>query len=147
MICMFFFSSRRRHTRCALVTGVQTCALPIWIGGTGHRANAAHMGFAAEFGGKIGTLRSTHAGASGIAALRNETRDHAVKDDAVIKTLIGQGRDLLHMLGRQVGPQLADYIAADQGYEKCIDGNDRKLGSAWCRERMSEDVWVSVVRV
>src|SRR3546814_10317494 len=26
---MLFFSSRRRHTRCALVTGVQTCALPI----------------------------------------------------------------------------------------------------------------------
>src|SRR3546814_6278911 len=32
----FFFSSRRRHTRCALVTGVQTCALPIyWIGTEG----------------------------------------------------------------------------------------------------------------
>src|SRR3546814_5979179 len=29
---MFFFSSRRRHTRCALVTGVQTCALPICLG-------------------------------------------------------------------------------------------------------------------
>src|SRR3546814_2417258 len=30
VICVvFFFSSRRRHTRCALVTGVQTCALPI----------------------------------------------------------------------------------------------------------------------
>src|SRR3546814_3206315 len=28
-LCLFFFSSRRRHTRCALVTGVQTCALPI----------------------------------------------------------------------------------------------------------------------
>src|SRR3546814_5336931 len=26
---MFFFSIRRRQTRCALVTGVQTCALPI----------------------------------------------------------------------------------------------------------------------
>src|SRR3546814_8511635 len=26
---VFFFSSRRRHTSCALVTGVQTCALPI----------------------------------------------------------------------------------------------------------------------
>src|SRR3546814_8337981 len=26
----FFFASRRRHTRCALVTGVQTCALPIY---------------------------------------------------------------------------------------------------------------------
>src|SRR3546814_3755987 len=28
--CVFFCSSRRRHTRCALVTGVQTCALPIY---------------------------------------------------------------------------------------------------------------------
>src|SRR3546814_1747152 len=31
-MCFFFFSSRRRHTRCALVTGVQTCALPICVG-------------------------------------------------------------------------------------------------------------------
>src|SRR3546814_7414389 len=31
VVLMFFcFSSRRRHTRCALVTGVQTCALPIY---------------------------------------------------------------------------------------------------------------------
>src|SRR3546814_2646362 len=29
MFFVFFFSSRRRHTSCALVTGVQTCALPI----------------------------------------------------------------------------------------------------------------------
>src|SRR3546814_1053401 len=28
--CFFFFSSRTRHTRCSLVTGVQTCALPIF---------------------------------------------------------------------------------------------------------------------
>src|SRR3546814_1732038 len=35
----FFFSSRRRHTRCALVTGVQTCALPI----SGHPANKARI--------------------------------------------------------------------------------------------------------
>src|SRR3546814_4150646 len=34
----FFFSSRRRHTRCALVTGVQTCALPI---STPYRVNPA----------------------------------------------------------------------------------------------------------
>src|SRR3546814_18863445 len=36
----FFFSSRRRHTRCALVTGVQTCALPIW---TTRRRGAARL--------------------------------------------------------------------------------------------------------
>src|SRR3546814_882716 len=29
VFCFFFFSSRNRHTSCALVTGVQTCALPI----------------------------------------------------------------------------------------------------------------------
>src|SRR3546814_7362402 len=29
---VFFFAIRRRHTRCALVTGVQTCALPISVG-------------------------------------------------------------------------------------------------------------------
>src|SRR3546814_1650420 len=37
---MFFFSSRRRHTRCALVTGVQTFALPIF----------AHVAFAFAWG-------------------------------------------------------------------------------------------------
>src|SRR3546814_10088271 len=48
VLCMhlsFFFSSRRRHTRCALVTGVQTCALPIsWAAaapGSVRRASAA----------------------------------------------------------------------------------------------------------
>src|SRR3546814_5111658 len=37
MCYYFFFSSRRQHTRCALVTGVQTCALPI----LGHGGNDA----------------------------------------------------------------------------------------------------------
>src|SRR3546814_3766929 len=31
-LSFFFFTSRRRHTSCALVTGVQTCALPILLG-------------------------------------------------------------------------------------------------------------------
>src|SRR3546814_6493032 len=33
LLCFCVFSSRRRHTRCALVTGVQTCALPIYTTG------------------------------------------------------------------------------------------------------------------
>src|SRR5881296_2113604 len=33
-VARFFFSSRRRHTRCCCVTGVQTCALPIWLRAT-----------------------------------------------------------------------------------------------------------------
>src|SRR3546814_17637278 len=47
----FFFSSRRRHTRCALVTGVQTCALPICpageCGGRG-RHRLADFGLAGQ---------------------------------------------------------------------------------------------------
>src|SRR3546814_7773930 len=37
----FFFSSRRRHTSCALVTGVQTCALPILLFNMTVRENIA----------------------------------------------------------------------------------------------------------
>src|SRR3546814_10713079 len=52
MFC-FFFSSRRRHTRCALVTGVQTCALPICLpfGQSSSRRNA---------GGSRPSVRPTH---------------------------------------------------------------------------------------
>src|SRR3546814_83520 len=41
MCCCFFFSSRSRHTRCALVTGVQTCALPICLT---NRVRVAELG-------------------------------------------------------------------------------------------------------
>src|SRR3546814_12346818 len=52
MRCLFFFSSRRRHTRCALVTGVQTCALPIYLREHGLRLTTAESCTA----GKIVTL-------------------------------------------------------------------------------------------
>src|SRR3546814_9675219 len=42
LVLYFFFSSRRRHTRCALVTGVQTCALPILAHG-GHLTHGASV--------------------------------------------------------------------------------------------------------
>src|SRR3546814_5837159 len=42
-IVLFFFSSRRRHTSCALVTGVQTCALPICLLGGGEIGLVADM--------------------------------------------------------------------------------------------------------
>src|SRR3546814_5083805 len=40
-VFIFFVSSRRRHTRCALVTGVQTCALPIYPGSRRPRGRPA----------------------------------------------------------------------------------------------------------
>src|SRR3546814_7605196 len=41
----FFFSSRRRHTRCALVTGVQTCALPISLEWLALLSSTVHVAF------------------------------------------------------------------------------------------------------
>src|SRR3546814_1410903 len=52
----FFFSSRRRHTRCALVTEVQTCALPIC------RDRRAHERPSPQ--GPACRLRADHAGAT-----------------------------------------------------------------------------------
>src|SRR3546814_18949416 len=49
MYSCFFFSSRRRHTRCALVTGVQTCALPIFGGGDGLFQNDACHDFSSMY--------------------------------------------------------------------------------------------------
>src|SRR3546814_10654187 len=42
---VFFFSSRRRHTRCALVTGVQTCALPICLTAIAGSSEVVERGF------------------------------------------------------------------------------------------------------
>src|SRR5881628_1979996 len=50
---VFFFSSRRRHTRCQSVTGVQTCALPICA----RRADTALAQGCRSAGGAGGALR------------------------------------------------------------------------------------------
>src|SRR3546814_4401633 len=54
----FFFSSRRRHTRCALVTGVQTCALPI----SSQAAQPPLRGNGQERLGQAKRRRQPHAG-------------------------------------------------------------------------------------
>src|SRR3546814_6046811 len=83
----FFFSSRRRHTRCALVTGVQTCALPICLAaklGEGHRDRLLRIvpGFevavgvargGTDGGDGDGALAEAD-GVVGAAALRSEER-------------------------------------------------------------------------
>src|SRR3546814_5802942 len=52
LVC-FFFSSRRRHTVCALVTGVQTCALPIWVVAAGLDPLPDQRGEPARFGEQL----------------------------------------------------------------------------------------------
>src|SRR3546814_9929567 len=92
----FFFSSRRRHTRCALVTGVQTCALPIspvrgmggYIKGTNGKSNgvvpfmkvANDTAVAVNQGGKrkgavCGYLETWHRDIEEFSELRKNTGD------------------------------------------------------------------------
>src|SRR3546814_6414931 len=66
----FFFSSRSRHTRCALVTGVQTCALPI----SSARSGAEVAPLAAP---GVGALRPGVDG--GVLERRGEARRAAVR--------------------------------------------------------------------
>src|SRR3546814_6389028 len=96
-ISCFFFSSRRRHTRCALVTGVQTCALPIYAFLTTHgipkgsmtlidEARALQlydaMGPAVEVsGGSAGNTATGVASLGGRAAFLGKVRDDQLGAD------------------------------------------------------------------
>src|SRR3546814_1595374 len=75
MYVFFFFSSRRRHTRCALVTGVQTCALPISPAILGGHAVLAGLGGAgAALRGERPGLRQFAAHRLPVVLLRSEER-------------------------------------------------------------------------
>src|SRR3546814_178047 len=60
LFIVFFFSSRRRHTRCALVTGVQTCALPISM-----RDNVLSLAVVTADGREVRTARRARKSAAG----------------------------------------------------------------------------------
>src|SRR3546814_3535942 len=60
MIFDLFFSSRRRHTRCALVTGVQTCALPISLILQHAVVTAAEVLLGIALGTLLGGLTALH---------------------------------------------------------------------------------------
>src|SRR3546814_1810553 len=77
LLYVFFFSSRRRHTRCALVTGVQTCALPILVGLNRDTANANRKLDRPDeeaMQERIDLIQSSAQLASGIISTRSEER-------------------------------------------------------------------------
>src|SRR3546814_9539828 len=82
-----FFSSRRRHTSCALVTGVQTCALPISrvnfsINTRGRRVGLDHLGIQAE----------TNEELSGIAARLAEAGEALFEQQQTVCCYRSEGR-------------------------------------------------------
>src|SRR3546814_12732714 len=90
----FFFSSRRRHTSCALVTGVQTCALPI-LAATA-TIESAHR-----------TFRSEITALQALDARLDESFDHAVAmilecQGRIVATGIGKSGHIARKLAAQL---------------------------------------------
>src|SRR3546814_232851 len=94
----FFFSSRRRHTRCALVTGVQTCALPIWAAAIDGPAIAVDPDDI-DVGGALG-----HAFLQDFRALVDHRVDRALHD-----LLVGY----LALLNAGLLPEFLDHLGDD----------------------------------
>src|SRR3546814_9587499 len=95
MYVLFVFSSRRRHTRCALLTGVQTCALPIsLLRQRKHRQLAAEIGVVRE--GLISAHRAQALGA--FRQARGETdagpAANAGQDGDVMLAVVHVGGDV-----------------------------------------------------
>src|SRR3546814_4379695 len=90
----FFFASRSRHTRCALVTGVQTCALPISRARDGADARADDL-----FGAAV------------LAA------DQVAEQIAAERTADAADRGLgnLSLAGHRIGDTAAQHQRADAG--------------------------------
>src|SRR3546814_15794842 len=122
----FFFSSRRRHTRCALVTGVQTCALPISVRKHWHgepMAAVCVMSFEIEVRRRIGDrdIRLSLSAGSGLTALFGPS---------------GAGKTSLLNL-------VAGLLRPDEG-GIAVGEAVLQIGRASCRARVCQSVSISV---
>src|SRR3546814_9348115 len=89
-----FFSSKRRHTRCALVTGVQTCALPIF--GVERQLALEQFGRGAVADrdeAAVGGLKARLAG-DGVDQVDADEPRHAFARDEAVDLLVTQDLDL-----------------------------------------------------
>src|SRR3546814_6731256 len=78
MVCnVCFFSSRRRHTRCALVPGVQTCALPIYFSQVDALAERESSRRFSPFRSNDGRWKNHHDQARGSCADHSDRRRRA----------------------------------------------------------------------
>src|SRR3546814_12942157 len=128
---MFFFSSRRRHTRCALVTGVQTCALPIC-------EEAGNSGFPAvirpsfTMGGTGGGIAYNSEEFESIC--RRGLEASPTKELLIEESLLGWKESEME-------------VVRDSADNCIIICSIEQIGSASCRERLCLFVYILVVSV
>src|SRR3546814_20554924 len=119
----FFFSSRRRHTRCALVTGVQTCALPISAG------DAIPL--------DIAQMRTR--GGHSLCADADQARLHHRAPRAHAAEPIAAGKKTSHA-GPTADPAAVEPTAPDRPFLGRADrrANHAEHGRASCRESVGQ---------
>src|SRR3546814_2066912 len=118
MLIFFFFSSRRRHTRCALVTGVQTCALPIFEHGMEMtRGNARlNLVLALNYGAQDEIVRATRAIAAAARAGRiDPDKIEAADVDSFLDTRDLPPPDLIVRTSGEV--RLSNFMLWQAAYE------------------------------
>src|SRR3546814_6167133 len=127
MRCLdFFFSSRRRHTSCALVTGVQTCALPIL-----ERQPVLHAGMRARRADRLVERVVAHR-AEGLAVAGAEALHGGGVEDHLADRLQRQ-------LGGAAGGALGQRVEAPQALQVVAEeGAAPRLPLAW-RENGGDD--------
>src|SRR3546814_15893840 len=117
---MFFVSSRRRHTSCALVTGVQTCALPISL------VRRAASRIALRMDNQL------------CLAGRWPVGPHRIDGVAV------DGDQLCALLRQRLGGLVDPSFRVQQGIIADPGTAGGKIGSSSCRARVWQDVEISV---
>src|SRR3546814_13490644 len=146
-VVAFLFSSRRRHTRCALVTGVQTCALPI-----SPEADRAHSYWGVGHpGGGVGTDIAVNAvgtaEAVGQVIAAEITGVSAVQAWAALEQLVAAIVPTAERAGVRLAAHPHDPAFPKGGLNGVehvlgsIEGIERsQIGRASCRDRVMQDV-------
>src|SRR3546814_12351409 len=125
MCVVFFFSSRRRHTRCALVTGVQTCALPIATAVL-DVSGSLQPGLAV----RVRMLPSGGESSGGIVIAEDALQSLEGRDIVFVRTKEGFRAQKV-----TIGQRSAGRVEITSGLKP-----GAKIGSASCRERVGQNV-------
>src|SRR3546814_19152703 len=115
---MFFVSSRRRHTRCALVTGVQTCALPIC---TSSRSAACAIA-SSSCSGKGGQSEFRPLAAKETRDMKGETHSDPLSRRVVLLHGIWMVGATMQWVGARL--RAAGFAAEIFGYHSIVGGPD-----------------------
>src|SRR3546814_16933213 len=125
LVCFFFLSSRRRHTRCALVTVVQTCALPILV----------------VLPQPEGPMRQVKLPG---ASAKRRSRSTAVSAPSAERNVLPSMRTS-SCPGQCAGPPAVGMGFKRLNHNEFVAQHDAEIRSASCRERVCQYVSIPVV--